>query len=178
MKGNKQRLIVIASMTVLLVAAAILNHKLNSTIDPAPVLNQQATQGNTLNVTDPVIDTAAAAQTGKFFSEYKEDRDKKRGDEATYLDSVLSDDTTDAATRAEAQKMKLELASALEKELSIETLLKAKGFSDVAAIFHTGAVNIVVGKAQLSQAEVAQILDIVKKESGETADNIKIIPVQ
>lgn len=180
MRSNKQRLIVIGSMTVLLVAAAILNHKLGS----AGQTQSVGAPGVTADITstaapgDNSVDTVAAAQTGKFFSDYKTERDEKRAEEATYLDSVLNDSTTDTATRAEAQKLKLELATTLEKELSIETLLKAKGFPDVAAIFYTGAVNIVVGKAQLSESEVAQILDVVKQESGESAENIKIIPVQ
>lgn len=177
MRPNKQKLIVIGSMTVLLVAAAVLNYKLshNDAAKNASAARSTAAPMTTAAPGEDSVNTAA--QTVKFFSDYKTDRDEKRADEATYLDSVLNDTKTDAPTRAEAQKMKLELTKTLEKELAIESLLKAKGFENVAAIFHTGSVNVVVGNPKLSETEVAQILAVVQQESGESAENIKIIPV-
>ena len=60
--------------------------------------------------------------------------------------------------------------------MTIEGLLKAKGFNDSIVIFNQDYVSVIVEKDELAPEEVAQILDIVKRESGKTAENIKIIP--
>ena len=64
----------------------------------------------------------------------------------------------------------------MEKELTIENLIKAKGFADAAVTFHYGSVNVVVDCTELTNEQVAQILDIVTRETGEPAANIKISP--
>ncbi len=50
----------------------------------------------------------------------------------------------------------------------------AKGFEDVAVTFHTGSVNVIVDAAELTDKQVAQILDIVLRETGEEAGNVKV----
>ena len=41
--------------------------------------------------------------------------------------------------------------------------------------FHQGSVNVVVKTEELSKKQVAQILEIAMKETGEPAGNIKIM---
>jgi hypothetical protein len=43
-------------------------------------------------------------------------------------------------------------------------------------ILHENSVSVIIDKQDLKPEEVAQILDIVKRESGEKPENIKIIP--
>jgi stage III sporulation protein AH len=75
-----------------------------------------------------------------------------------------------------AQEEKLKLVANIELEMLIEGLLKAKGFTNIVTCGET-SINVVVAADTLSEVQVAQILDIVRRESGETAENIKIIPV-
>ena len=55
----------------------------------------------------------------------------------------------------------MEITDTMEKELTIEGLLKAKGFNDSIVIFNQDYVSVIVEKDELAP-EVAQILDIVK----------------
>lgn len=55
----------------------------------------------------------------------------------------------------------------MEKELTVESLLKAKGFADAAVTLHSGAVNVILSAESLSEEQVAQVLDIVMRETGE-----------
>jgi stage III sporulation protein AH len=172
MSTAKQRIIVLAGLVALLIAAPILNYAFNNSQNKTPA-----------KTTKPSSTAAAAMNTGSittgnFFVDYMTERDKTRSDEVKYLDSIINDKKTDAATLKTAQQQKADIALAMEKELSIESLLKAKGFDKVAAVYQPGSVNIIVGKGELTDAEVAQILDIAKTETGEKAENIKIIPVQ
>ena len=42
----------------------------------------------------------------------------------------------------------------------------------------TKTIDVVVSKATLSEAEVAQIMDIVKRKTGFTEDKIRISPLK
>jgi stage III sporulation protein AH len=175
MSTAKQRIIVLAGLVALLIAAPILNYAFNSSKNKN---TSSATTNNKPAATAAAALQTASVMTGNFFSDYVSERDKTRTDEVQYLDSIINDKNTDAATLKTAQQQKADIALAMEKELAIESLLKAKGFDKVAAVYQPGSVNIIVGKSQLTDAEVAQILDIAKTETGEKAENIKIIPVQ
>ena len=98
-----------------------------------------------------------------------------RATEIEYLDEVIAVSYSDAETLADAQAQKMALVENMEAEFTIENLLRAKGFADAAVTFHKGSVNVVVDSPALSSEQVAQILDIVKRETGESADNIKIV---
>ena len=173
MSTAKQRIIVLAGLVVLLIAAPILNYAINNSKSKAP--GASAKPGTTATAGQ---NGSGSVTTGNFFVDYKTERDKSRSDEIKYLDSIITDDKTDADTKKTAQKQKTDIAASMEKEMTMENLLKAKGFEKVAAVYHTGSVNIIIGKSELTDAEVAQILDIARTETGEKAENIKIIPVK
>ena len=64
-----------------------------------------------------------------------------------------------------------------EKECSAEILLEAKGFEDVVVSISGDQVDVMVGLSELTDAQRAQIEDIVKRKTGITAENIIISPV-
>lgn len=171
MTSAKQRIIVLAGLAVLLIAAPILNYRFN-------ILNKNTAKSPKPTTSASVQTDTGSVTTGNFFVDYIAEREKKRTDELKYLDSIINDTKTDAETLKTAKQQKINITVAMEKALSIETLLKAKGFDKVAVVYQTGSVNIIVGKSELTDAEVAQILDVARKETGEKAENIKIIPVQ
>ena len=70
----------------------------------------------------------------------------------------------------------MEIVDCMEKEQTIEDLLKAKGFNDSAVTFHYGSVNVIIDCDELTTEQIAQILDIVRRETGEPAGNIKVSP--
>ena len=51
-----------------------------------------------------------------------------------------------------------------------------KGFNDSAVTFHYGSVNVIIDCDELTTEQIAQILDIVRRETGEPAGNIKVSP--
>jgi stage III sporulation protein AH len=173
MSTAKQRIIVLAGLVVLLIAAPILNYAINNNQSNNPA--KTAKPGSTAAVSQT---DGGSVTTGNFFVDYISERDKKRTEDVKYLDSIINDAKTDSDTKKTAQQQKIDIVKSMEKELSIENLLKAKGFAKVAIIYSTGSVNIMVGKSELTDAEVAQILDIAMTETGEKAANIKIIPVK
>lgn len=69
------------------------------------------------------------------------------------------------------------LTDIAEKETSAEVLLEAKGFADVVVSMSGDYVDVIVKADDLSDAQRAQIEDIVKRKTGAAAENIIISPV-
>ncbi len=62
-----------------------------------------------------------------------------------------------------------------EKELTIEGLVKAKGFEEVLAFLTDENIKIIVSRDELSEQDMVKILDIVMGETDLDASNIKIM---
>ncbi|NLJ41888.1 MAG: SpoIIIAH-like family protein [Clostridiales bacterium] len=121
-------------------------------------------------------EVVGASSSGGFFVEYRFERENTRKKEIEYIREIVDNPKTEVDTKNEAQGKLLEITAKMEKELNIEGLLKAKGFEDSIVIFNQDYISVIVGQDELETEEVAQILDIVKRESGKSAENIKIIP--
>ena len=63
-----------------------------------------------------------------------------------------------------------------EQEAAAELLLEAKGFEDCIVSIADGSVDVVVNQSELSDAERAQIEDIVKRKTEISGENIVITP--
>ncbi len=109
-----------------------------------------------------------------YFEAFRLDRDNTRSKEIAYLDTIIAQADTDNETLKEAQEQKMSIVECMETEFTVEKMIKSKGFDDVAVTFHKGSVNVIVDSNELSDSQVAQILDIVKRETGEEATNIKV----
>lgn len=157
-----KKVIIIAGLVVLLAVTGILNWKFASDKQ-----NEQAQQQQQ--------DTDEDSKTVSSFADFRTERERVRTQEITSIDSIINNANTDTQTLAEAQKMKLEIADVMEKELLIEGLLKAKGFEDAVITLSENSVNVIVKEKDLTQQQVAQVVEIVLRETENmTAENIKI----
>ena len=164
-KWLNKRVLTAVGLCVLLAAAVVTNILINrnrtDSVDASQPGQAQA------------VSAPSRGQDPGFFAAYREERDSVRTQELAYLDAIVAQGG-DAETLSDAQKQKMELVNAMETELTVENLVRAKGFSDVIVSLHKGNVNVVVGADALSDEQVAQILDIVLRETGKTAENVKI----
>ena len=69
------------------------------------------------------------------------------------------------------------LTDIAERESEAEMLLQAKGFTDVIVSINGNSVDVVVNALSLSDAQRAQIEDIIKRKTYITAENIIISTV-
>ncbi len=160
-----KRVLTAAGLCLLVAAAVITN----------VVINNVKTEETTANKPSDVkaVSAQSAAVDANFFAAYREERDNVRTQELAYLDAIVAQGA-DNETLSDAQRQKLALVNAMETELTVENLVRAKGFADVIVSIHDGNVNVVVGANRLNDEQVAQILDIVLRETGKTAENVKI----
>ena len=120
--------------------------------------------------------TTADAETVDAFSAYRTEREETRQQELSYIDSVAASAEADDKTKAQAQEQKLTLTANMGKELTSEGLISTKLGLNAVVTVKEGAVNVVVDKEELTSEEVAQIAEILKTETGESAGAIKIMP--
>ena len=85
----------------------------------------------------------------------------------------------DAETASEAAKSIETLASYTLSEAQIENMVTAKGYEDCVVFMSEDGVSVVVstGEEGLQTEDIARITDIVKQETGLSAESIKIMEV-
>ena len=115
--------------------------------------------------------------SANFFTNYRTDRQDTRNQEILYLDAIIASEATSAEAKANAEAERLALVTKMETIMTIENLIKAKGFEDVIVSASAGSINVIVETAGLTSGEVAQIVDVVKNNSNYSIDNIKITEV-
>jgi stage III sporulation protein AH len=160
-----RRTMTLFGVCLLLLAAVVANVIMNR--------NEQ----KTARADTGAISVSAPGAQGSFFDIYRSERDSVRTQELAYLDAIVAQGG-DEITLSEAQKQKMTLVGCMESELNAENLIRAKGFEEVIVSMHNGSVNVIVDADALTDEQVAQILDIVLRETGETAENIKVSTAQ
>ncbi|MDR2044922.1 MAG: SpoIIIAH-like family protein [Clostridium sp.] len=94
----------------------------------------------------------------------------------TLMELINSEGLTDVQ-KQEAVDSMVRMTEISEKESAAEILLEAKGFRDVVVSVNGNKVDVVVNAAELTEAQRAQIEDIVKRKTEVGAENIVISTV-
>ena len=94
----------------------------------------------------------------------------------TLLMIINSTTLTEEQKQAAVNNM-IEMTAIAEKESAAEILLEAKGFADVVVSINGEMADVVVNALELTDAQRAQIEDIVKRKTGIPAENIVISTV-
>ncbi|MDR0751036.1 MAG: SpoIIIAH-like family protein [Christensenellaceae bacterium] len=156
MKANKKKIIILASMLLLLVATGVLNYYTNIKIKDV----------------DPV-DSGGVTLT--FFESTKKNRENTRNEQLAILNEIITVNTS-AESVLEAEAEKMAIVRSMETELLLESLIMAKGFEDVIVDISPKLVNIVVGHTNMTLEESAKIFDIVVSQTDYKPEEIQIVP--
>jgi stage III sporulation protein AH len=113
-------------------------------------------------------------QESSYFVQMKLKREQARGREKdTYMELFNSEGATQTV-KEEAKTSMDEIAKRIEKETSAETMLESKGFSEVYVRIDDNGVDVIVNKEKLTEAEIAQIEDVIKRKTGMSVEQIHI----
>lgn len=104
-------------------------------------------------------------------------KEQTRSQNRSALLEIINSASADEASIQEATNSMIALTDIAEKETSAEILLEAKGFSEVVVSVTDGTADVVVGMSQLTDAQCAQIIDIVSRKTSVAEENIIITPV-
>lgn len=104
-------------------------------------------------------------------------REQTRAKNKEALMEIINSDNLPDSAKQEAVESMIALTDIAQKECSAEILLEAKGFEDVVVSITGDTADVIVAAAELSDAQRAQIEDIVKRKTGIEAEHIIISPV-
>ena len=85
--------------------------------------------------------------------------------------------TMSDAQKQDAVAQMVAMTEIAEKETAAETMLASKGFLDSVVSISEDSADVVVNASELTEANRAQIEDIVTRKTGVAAQNIVITPV-
>ncbi len=173
--GKKQ--IILASLVVGLGLAVYVNYQFAETDQ---MLTEVSAQGeNEKNYGDAqLVDADGEGMDGEaYFAEAKVTRQRSRDEAVETLKNMMADADVDPDIKAEMALKAAEVAQSIETEGKIENLIKAKGFEDCMVYCDTEGVDVVVKTDGLQADEVAQMKDIILKETDIPVENISIVEI-
>lgn len=118
--------------------------------------------------------TSTGVTTTSYFTSYRNDRSSTRDQEILYYDAIIDSPSSSQEQIFAAQNAKMSLITTMEKELAVEGLIKAQGFSDCVISISNTKVNVVVQCESLTENEVAQITTVVREQLGTELKNIVV----
>lgn len=114
---------------------------------------------------------------GDYFSSARLTREQTRAKNKEILMEIVNNENVAEAQKEEAVNSIVELTSVSEMESATEILLEAKGFTDVVVSIVDGNADVIVNANELTEQQIAQIQDIVKRKTEFLAENIVITTV-
>ena len=106
--------------------------------------------------------------TGNYFEEAKLSREQTRAKNKETLTNLVNNKNVTNAQKDKAMQQIMQIT---------ENLLAAKGFSEAVVTILSDSVDVVVNADDLTESQIAQIEDIVKRKTECSADKIVISPV-
>ena len=176
MKKLWKRNAVVVAILVFVCAAIFFNGRYASEMEKnSKVLGQStlvdATSGETTEV--------SANAGGDYFAAARLTRQQARDSALSLLQEARDNENVDEAVVTEAAQSIQTLAGYTLTEAQIENMVTAKGYADCVVFMSEDGVSVVVSTPDdgLQTEDVARITDIVKDETGLSADCIKIMEV-
>ena len=105
-------------------------------------------------------------------------REQVRSQNKADLQDIINNEEIDDEEKQEAIHTMVSMTDLSEKEAAAELLLEAKGFKNVVVNLTGETADVVIPEAELSDAQRAQIEDIVKRKTGIAPENIVITPLK
>ena len=155
---KKRKIIVLTCMIALLAVTAIFNFVLSGA---------------------PVDSTEASANSSSYFAQYRLERITTRNEELLQIDEVLASATVDSEEYSKALLLKTEIAVNTEREMLLESLIKAYGFEDAVVVIGVDSdnVNVITKSSELTTDDAILIYTIISEELSVSPENVKIIPI-
>lgn len=187
----KRRGAVYGIIALMLGVAVYLNWSYVSTPDDLLVAGQVNSEGQTdssntekeldrsaaENSTEATATNTEAVSAADYFAQSRLSREKARDEAISILKDTLDSEETDAKGKELAGEQISQLAEDSVTEARIESLIKAKGYSEAVVFLGSDSANVILATPQAGFTEIdaAKIRDIVVAETSLTASKIKIV---
>lgn len=111
-----------------------------------------------------------------FFLEFRLERDRSRSQQLDLLQSLLSHPDTEPEVMTESQRRIILITERMEKEMEVESLIRARGYEDALAFIHGESIDIIVlHPHSLSEDQVEEVADTASRVTGFPYQEITIL---
>ena len=126
---------------------------------------------------DPSAQPSAAGEQTGYFASARLNRQQARDSALQLLQQAAADAGAQQDIIDEANASIQAMAALTMSEANVENLITAKGYGDCVCFINDNSASVVVSSTEngLSENDVTKIMEIVKKETGLTADKITVI---
>lgn len=152
--SKKKKVIILSCMIALLAITAVFNFVLSGT--------------------NELGDSTSTA----YFSEYRLQRSSQRNEQMLQLDKIIAESEEGSEIKENALEQKIQLTALTEKELKLETLIKAYGYDEVVVSMNLDSpnVSVIVKDSEFDQTDAVRIYSLLVSESQIDSENVNIIP--
>lgn len=204
-KITKKNQIIIAALAVMIAAAGYLNYsgKIFGNLGKSTQANADLTNQELLDISDEDVASTSddiksqdddaesgttddgspgeavltSGEASAVVSEAKVTREQVRAQNKESLNEIINNENLTDDQKQEAVNQLVEMTNLAEKEAAAETLLASKGFTDSVVSLTSDSADVVVNAVELTDANRAQIEDIIVRKTGVAAQNVVITPV-
>ncbi len=113
----------------------------------------------------------------EYFAMARENREASRKEATQTIKDLLSDVKATDEQKSAVTAQVIALTKAIEQESKIESLVKAKGFTDCLAYIESDKCSIVVQSDDLTAQDAAKISQVVTSQADIPAQKINIVAV-
>ncbi len=125
-------------------------------------------------------ETEAPAQSTGYFASARLNRQQARDSALQLLQQAAADANADQSIIDDANSSIQAMADCTLTEANVENMVTAKGYGDCVCFVNEDSASVVVSSTGdgLTEGDIAKILEIVKEETGLSADTIRIIEAE
>ena len=120
----------------------------------------------------------SSASAGAFSASAKLNREQVRSKNEASLLEIINNTDISEDMKADAIASLNRMTDRAEKELDAELLLEAKGFKDSVVSINDDSVDVIVGAAEITDEQKAQIEDIVTRKTERDVSDIVITTME
>ena len=180
----KKNQVIITSLAIMIAVAGYLNYsgklfgnqivKETSELANQELLDISMESGETDITEVPGEAVLTNGGASGVVAEAKVTREQIRAKNKEALMEIIDNKNLSDEQKKDAVAQMIAMTEIAEQEASVETLLLSKGFSEVVVNLTKNSADIVVKSAELSEASLAQIEDIITRKTSITPKNIVI----
>ena len=139
--------------------------------------DEVAPDADTSDVPGEAVLTSAGSTSG-ITAQVKVNREQVRSKNEASLLEIINNTDISEDMKADAIASMNRMTDRAEKELDAELLLEAKGFKDSVVSINDDSVDVIVGAAEITDEQKAQIEDIVTRKTERNVSDIVITTME
>ena len=185
----KKNQIIIAALAVMIAVAGYLNYsgkifhekdggaeEANADLANQELLDIASNDSDVEGTPGEAVLTNGSAET--TVAQAKVTREQVRAQNKETLQAIIDNTNLSESEKQEAVSQLVQMTQIAEQEAAVETMMASKGFSEAVVSIDADSADIVVKAEELTDANRAQIEDIVTRKTKIAPQNIVITPIR